>query len=181
MKKRVNDRTNSILSFTTDIWSSGNKSYIAVTCHFIDKDFKLWHVLIGFEVFTTTHKGTNISDALDLIFTGFGIDYMLLFQTVMDNASNNSTAVIEFIRKRGGRLFAGGKYFHGRCNGHIIALVAGVGQDILKPATQALRKNVQKVQNLPKQKHIFETLINECDSEAIKALKFRPNQDVTTR
>jgi hypothetical protein len=48
-----------MFSATTDLWTSEhqNTGYICVTLHWINAEFKLIHILIGFEEMKQPHSG----------------------------------------------------------------------------------------------------------------------------
>jgi hypothetical protein len=51
------------ISFTTDIWTSpSTKSFLSLTAHFIDKDWKLQSVIIDFIQMYGSHTGENIKN-----------------------------------------------------------------------------------------------------------------------
>ena len=52
------------LSFTMDIWTSPSvKAFLAITTHYIDKNWKLQNILVDFIQIFGSHSGENIKDA----------------------------------------------------------------------------------------------------------------------
>ena len=52
------------VSFTMDCWTSpSTKSFLSITAHFINKDWKLQNVIIDFIQMQDSHTGSNIKDA----------------------------------------------------------------------------------------------------------------------
>ena len=51
-------------SFTTDVWTSGHqtKSYMAITVHFINRDWKLVSFVLNFKYFKAPHTGIRIAE-----------------------------------------------------------------------------------------------------------------------
>lgn len=51
------------ISFTTDIWTSpSTKSFLSLTAHFIDKEWKLRSVIVDFIQMYGSHTGENIKN-----------------------------------------------------------------------------------------------------------------------
>ena len=67
-KIEINKIDNNLKSFTSDIWSTGNQSYMCVTLHYIDGSYQLHNDLIGFEHFGENHSGVNINQKLQDVF-----------------------------------------------------------------------------------------------------------------
>ncbi|KAI3649891.1 hypothetical protein MP228_005523 [Amoeboaphelidium protococcarum] len=90
-------------SITSDIWSSNNQHpFMAVTFHYIDKDWQLQSCLAGFKHFPGRHGGEDICNVYIQI-----ADEMLppndqLLCMTLDNASNNGTFVSSFCQKNPG-------------------------------------------------------------------------------
>jgi len=52
------------LSFTIDGWTSPNViSFLGITCHYIDDDWKIQDILLDFVSFMEPHSGENIANA----------------------------------------------------------------------------------------------------------------------
>ena len=69
------------VSLTTDIWTSpkSNKAeFMAVTAHFIDRDWKLRHFILSFMAFPGRHRGKDIARKLIKVCTEFGILYKVV-------------------------------------------------------------------------------------------------------
>lgn len=50
------------LSFTLDAWTSpNNKSFLGVTCHFIDNNWKNKDILLDFICLEGSHSGENMA------------------------------------------------------------------------------------------------------------------------
>uniref|UniRef100_J3LXK4 HAT C-terminal dimerisation domain-containing protein n=1 Tax=Oryza brachyantha TaxID=4533 RepID=J3LXK4_ORYBR len=84
------------VSLTTDIWTSNtHQSYMCVTTHFIDDDWKLRKKIIGFFL-VKGHKGEDIGKSLEQCLLRWGLDKV--FTITVDNASANDGAV-NYMRK----------------------------------------------------------------------------------
>ena len=63
------------ISFTTDAWTSPSfKSFLSLTAHFIDKDWKLRSIIIDFVQMYGSHAGSEIKDAFVLGLESFSIE-----------------------------------------------------------------------------------------------------------
>ena len=62
-----------MFSATTDLWTSEHQNigYICVTLHWIDANFELIHLLIGFEEMIQPHSGANLAVAINLVESSF--------------------------------------------------------------------------------------------------------------
>jgi hypothetical protein len=78
---------------TTDCWTSRTTdSYMAVTCHFIDEDWKMSSVLLGCPQLEERHTAENLSAELLCIFNNFEI-VDRIHVIVTDSAANMKAAV----------------------------------------------------------------------------------------
>lgn len=78
---------------TTDCWTSRcNESYIAVTAHFVNKDFILKSVLLECSEFSERHTAVNLSDEIRSIITKWKLEAKVVL-VVSDNASNIKNAI----------------------------------------------------------------------------------------
>ena len=51
------------ISFTIDCWTSPSiKSFLSITAHFINKDWKLQHILLDFLEVVESHTGKNLNE-----------------------------------------------------------------------------------------------------------------------
>nr|CAH7754014.1 unnamed protein product [Callosobruchus chinensis] len=76
------------ICLTTDCWTSVNtESFIAVTGHFINQDFKLVSILLECSVMKGNHTSENLAATLNRIVTDWGLQDKILL-VVSDNASN---------------------------------------------------------------------------------------------
>jgi hypothetical protein len=81
------------ISIAYDTWTSPNNyAFLAVVGYFIDKDWKLREVLLGFEHLVGRHIGRNIGDKVYNVLVRYGVQDKVQAITT-DNASNNGTAV----------------------------------------------------------------------------------------
>jgi hypothetical protein len=63
------------ISFTTDCWTSpSTKSFMSITAHFINEEWKLKHVLLDFIEIFESHTGQNLKNAFVLGLETFEIE-----------------------------------------------------------------------------------------------------------
>nr|GMD78575.1 zinc finger BED domain-containing protein RICESLEEPER 2-like [Ipomoea batatas] len=82
------------ISLTTDIWKSKVQkiSYMCVTGHFVDSNWKLQKRLLSFMPLPPPHTGVDIIDGVLKSTKDWGIEHKV-FTISVDNASNNDVAV----------------------------------------------------------------------------------------
>ena len=89
VKEEINSKFTS-LALTADIWSSKKQdSYIDITCHFIDENFKNINYLLDKQYFPERHTSDNIIAKIDLVLETYNIligEKRLI--KVTDNGSN---------------------------------------------------------------------------------------------
>ena len=78
----------SFLSFTTDIWSSGEKMFISCTAHCIFENFDQQVLLLHVSPFSNSHTGEQIEKILKDMIHDFDIPDKKVHQICHDNASN---------------------------------------------------------------------------------------------
>lgn len=107
------------LSVAYDCWTSpNNHAFLAVIGYFIDKDWQMREVLLGFEHLEGPHAGRNLAEAVVNVLRKYGVlDRVVAITT--DNASNNTSAM-PFIRRYVSRGTK--ETFHLPCLAHVIQL-----------------------------------------------------------
>ena len=89
--KLIKELTDASVAVTADIWTSRRQdSYLSLTCHFIDKLFRIHRWTPAVALFNESHTGENIQVALEKLVEeklGINMDDMPLFATT-DNAAN---------------------------------------------------------------------------------------------
>jgi hypothetical protein len=126
-KKKLKALLNRVpkVNITTDMWTSCQKiSYMVVTCHFIDSDWRLNRRVLNFCNIPPPHFGLLIADALHKCFRDWGIESKICSITV-DNAKENDVALrhLRDVFNMRKSLVVGGKLFHVRCCAHITNLM----------------------------------------------------------
>jgi len=100
-----------------------------MTLHWIDANFELIHLLIGFEEMIQPHSGANLAVAINKIFKEWSIEPYRILRIVMVNASNNSRCIEEMKRMvlTENKSYMGtGSYLQGHCAAHVVNLIANV-------------------------------------------------------
>ncbi|CAI6371303.1 unnamed protein product [Macrosiphum euphorbiae] len=76
------------VSLTCDLWSSrANESFLTVTCHFIDKDYKIHCTVLSTNKMDINHTSENIATEINLIIKDWDIVNKVV-TIVTDNASS---------------------------------------------------------------------------------------------
>lgn len=74
---------------TADIWSCNNKSYLGMTCHFIDEHtYARYSYVLGCKRIKGSHTYFNITETMNEITHTYNIQNAKISHTVTDNASN---------------------------------------------------------------------------------------------
>lgn len=122
------------VALTTDIWTSiANKSYVAVTGHFIGTDGAIVHTLLDFQFFPHPHAGPDINNILQCVVLDFKLKDKVAAITT-DNASNNIT-MMEYLERTTGTIGVS----HVRCMPHILHLVVTSGLTVIKTIVDKAR------------------------------------------
>jgi len=162
------------ISLTTDIWTSNNmSSFMSITAHFIDGNFKIQNVLIDFSLIPYPHGGQQIMEKLREIITEFKIEKKLIALT-SDNASNNIKAFK--ILKNWLKNYSSEEIIHFRCFAHIINLSIRGGIEVFKEDLENLRSLLSFIKSSVKK---TELLAKTC--ETLKINYYKPKIDNITR
>ena len=132
--KRELQRAVSKIHLSFDLWTSGNLlSFNGVTAHFLNKDFEPRATLLAIPEQTGLHAGVNIAEGVIAVIKDFGIKNEQIGYFMLDNATNNDTAMMAIAKEFNfnpieRRL---------RCSGHIINIIArhllyGYNPDLFK-------------------------------------------------
>lgn len=112
----------SLIHLSFDLWTSpSNKALLGVVAHFIDHKGKSRTFLIGLRELVAEHSGENQAELIINVINDYNIAWKLGY-FVMDNATNNDTAVRAVIKAV--RPDLDWKERRIRCAGHILNLSA---------------------------------------------------------
>ncbi|GES82328.1 zinc finger BED domain-containing protein RICESLEEPER 2-like [Rhizophagus clarus] len=160
------------ISFTIDIWTSPSaKSFLSLTAHYIDDDWKLNNVLVDFIQIFGKHMGENIKNAFMLGINKLSIQNKIMGITT-DNASNNLTFVDALAKENNSFQ----KDNHFRCFAHVINLCVQDALKELDDKLSRLRTLLNKIHHSPQRQ---EKLSFNCELHGINNLKVV--LDVSTR
>ncbi|CAG8833740.1 5817_t:CDS:2, partial [Cetraspora pellucida] len=165
------------VSLTTDIWTTSTyeKSFMAITIHFLDSSWHMKHLLLDFVHMDGAHTGAAISNSFEECLQSMGVISKLVAIT-HDNASSNITFLSIFsnsVRQNGIQFDDTQQSI--RCFGHILnlamqSLLGHIGNEVEKLRT--LIKSIRGSRILRKKFKIA------CQINNINVLK--PILDTTT-
>jgi type IV pilus biogenesis protein CpaD/CtpE len=109
-----------------DGWTTkgGKRGFLGVVAHYVNSDGEVIDLPIALPQLTGAHSGEKIAEVVSKLLQQFGIDQHMIGYFVLDNASNNDTAVLALARKMG----FSATHRRLRCGPHTLNLV---GQTLL--------------------------------------------------
>ena len=165
------------ISMTTDLWTSNqNLSYMVLTAHFVDDDWKLQKRILNF-VTCPKHKGEEVGLLIEECLNAWEIHSV--FCITVDNATANDVIVRYLMRKfvNKGTAVVGGKHMHVRCTAHIINLIVQNGLIQYSESIERVRHLVKYVRSSPARCFKFD----ECAVKEKVLTKKSLALDVVTR
>jgi len=146
-------------ALTTDTWSScTNLSYLSVTLHWIDNNWKMQRILLDIIPLHERHTGKNLAAAFLETIEYYDIGSRILTVTT-DNASNMVVFGSE-LAKVLAEKYNNYEFTHLRCAAHILNLVVKEGMQRATPSITKIRNfasHIRKSQPaLEELKRIFE-------------------------
>lgn len=140
---------------TTDTWSSiTNLTYMCLTAHWIDKNWKLQKRILSFCV-VPNHKGKTIGKMIENRLLEWGIDKVLT--VTVDNVSANDGA-IDYVRKNtknwNGTILDH-EFLHMRCCAHILNLIVRAGLEYQSDSIYRIRNAIRYVRSSPSRLDAF--------------------------
>ncbi|KAJ0554231.1 putative HAT dimerization domain, ribonuclease H-like superfamily, hAT-like transposase, RNase-H [Helianthus annuus] len=140
-----------MISLTSDCWTSNQTiGYMCLTAHFVDSDWKLQKLIIGFNELAPPHNGEVISDGILECLIKWGIQDKIGTIT-LDNATNNDRAAM-FLKNNfqgKGKLHFEGLFFHVRCCAHILNLMVQDGLGTIEACLLKIREGVKYLRKSP--------------------------------
>ncbi|XP_042519191.1 zinc finger BED domain-containing protein RICESLEEPER 2-like [Macadamia integrifolia] len=167
------------ISLTSDLWTSiTNDGYIALTAHYIDKDWLLPKKLLKFCILPPPHTGIHICEMVSKILSDWGIDRKL-FSITLDNAIANFYFV-DLLKKNlnlKNALLCRGLHFHNRCCAHILNLIVQDGMKHIDDSVVLVRSSIAYVKGSHARKVKFLEICKQLGLQSSKGLR----ADVSTR
>ncbi|XP_022825647.1 zinc finger BED domain-containing protein 4-like [Spodoptera litura] len=158
----------SSICLTTDIWTSrNNDSYLAITGHYIDRNYNLQSVLLECKVLEKSHTGVHLAEEIKNVTQDWSIPSEKVLLVVSDNGANITNAVKQIL---------GWKHFS--CYAHTLNLAV---QKIL--GNSYIKDTLSKVKSIVsyfKRSNVAWNKLKTYQEQANKVVK-RPLQDVPTR
>eukprot|EP00268_Persea_americana_P044179 TRINITY_DN4464_c0_g2_i4.p1 TRINITY_DN4464_c0_g2~~TRINITY_DN4464_c0_g2_i4.p1 ORF type:complete len:722 (-),score=131.76 TRINITY_DN4464_c0_g2_i4:535-2700(-) len=158
--KQIFMKSNQRICLTTDTWTSvQNLSYMCLTAHWIDKDWKLHKRIINFCVISS-HKGEALGKELEACLVDWGINKLCTL--TVDNASANNVATGYLRRKfskKSATFILGGECFHMRYCAHIINLIVKEGLTELKAHLARICAAMKYVRGSPQREQRFKKCV----------------------
>ncbi|CAD5318112.1 unnamed protein product [Arabidopsis thaliana] len=148
--KKILGKNKQRLSLTTDIRVSNNTgdSYMVITAHFVDANWQLKKMILGFK-HVIDHKGGTICKVLLECLDEW--DIRRVFCITVDNATANSTAMNKFKKAMkligDDALILKGEYMHLRCAAHILNLIVKEGLHKVNASVAVIRNGIQFVRS----------------------------------
>ncbi|XP_077246794.1 zinc finger BED domain-containing protein RICESLEEPER 2-like [Tasmannia lanceolata] len=162
------------ISLTSDCWTSNQTiSYMCLTAHFVDSDWKLQRPIISFCDLEPPHFGVVISDAISTFLTEWGIQDKVQSIT-LDNARNKDVAAnqlkINFQSRN--KLHYKGKIFHIRCCAHNLNLMVHDGLKEIDSIIQKIRESVEYLKKSTSRLFKFGEIARQLDVPTSKWLMY---------
>nr|XP_025677812.1 zinc finger BED domain-containing protein RICESLEEPER 2-like [Arachis hypogaea] len=162
---------------TTDTWTSiQNFTYMSLTAHFVDLDWKLHKKILNF-CQVTSHSGEVIGATIESCLNNWNLNRV--FSVTVDNASSNDVA-IKYLKQRlnsWNSIILNGEFIHMRCCAHIINLIVKEGLKKIDESVLRIRSAVKYVRSSPSRASRFQKCV-ELEKIQYKGL---PCMDVETR
>ncbi|EOA18167.1 hypothetical protein CARUB_v10006642mg, partial [Capsella rubella] len=132
-------------SGTKNMWNHLEicSSYMVITAHYIDAQWRLKKLIIGFK-YVTDHKGKTIAKVLLECLTDWGIEKVFCVSVDKATANSNALSLFEssFSLLSEDSLVMKGDFLHMRCAGHIINLIVRDGFNKIDDSVTAVRNAI---------------------------------------
>ena len=149
------------VSLTADMWTSNQRlGYLCITCHFIDKTWKMQKRILRFCMMETPHSGFRMYNVMLKALQYWNIEDKICSIT-LDNASVNGSmmdSLKDNLMKKN-MLTCEGKLFHIRCAAHVLNLVVQDGLLVMEGSIHMIRESVKYVKSSQTREQMFEGII----------------------
>ncbi|MFS7917788.1 putative ribonuclease H-like superfamily [Helianthus anomalus] len=167
------------LCLTSDLWTSiATDGYLAITVHFMDKEWVLQKRVLSFSFMPPPHTGVSLCEKVFSILVEWGIENKI-FSMTLDNASSNDT-FIGLLREQLNKklpLVSRGNFFHLRCCAHILNLIVQDGLKQIDECIYKVRESIKYIKGSQQRKEKFIECVQLLSLKRKKGLR----QDVVTR
>ncbi|CAN0838658.1 Putative AC transposase [Linum grandiflorum] len=167
------------ICLTSDMWTSlTTRSFLCLTTHYIDDNWKLNSKLLNFSHVRPPHAAFEMKLVIYRMLKEWGIENKI-FTITLDNASNmtNMQTELRDLLNEQHALVCGGKYFHIRCCGHILNLIVQDGLKVIRDGIRCVRDSVKHVDGSEARKIKFRECVEQAGMNCTKELWL----DVPTR
>ncbi|KAJ4761783.1 Zinc finger BED domain-containing protein DAYSLEEPER [Rhynchospora pubera] len=171
-------KLNCKMSFSTDLWTnhSGDRGFMALTCHYIDDSWKIRKRIINFAHLPSPHTGKHIAEAFFSMLVMWNLDKKA-FSLVVDNASSNDACIRELLNgPMRDALPANGSVFHQRCGCHILNLIVQDGISVVTDEIEKIRETMKYLRHSQARMERFQLAASQ-----VKVPFKKPAWDVPTR
>ncbi|CAN6361465.1 unnamed protein product [Urochloa humidicola] len=176
--KEIIKESDSRVALTADFWTSKqNLGYLCITCHFINKEWKLQKRIISFGFVASPHDGLTMFNALLKSLKDWNLDKKV-FSITLDNAKNNNK-MVGFLSQnlKDRQLFKGNAdMLHMRCAAHVLNLIVQDGFKLIEGSTTHIRDSIKYIRTGLARKQLFEEILVQLGLSSQK----RPCLDVPT-
>lgn len=159
--KSVLNKSNQCVCLTTDCWTSvQNLSYLCLTAHFIDHDWKIHKRILNFCPIVN-HKGVTIGKKIEKCLEEWLIGNV--FTITVDNASSNDVTItyLKNTMNDWNSHPLKGEHMHVRCCAHILNLVVQDGLEDYHSSISKIMSAIRYVHVSPGRMDRFKTCIKE--------------------
>ncbi|KAA8538472.1 hypothetical protein F0562_027982 [Nyssa sinensis] len=161
------------------LWSSiATDGYLALTAHYVDKNWILQKKILSFHHMPPPHSGPILAEKVIHLLKEWGIEKKV-FSLTLDNAKYND-GLIDVLKRHlslTDTLFCSGEFFHVRCGAHILNLIVQAGLKVIDEAVNKIRESVKYVRGSEGRKIKFA----ECIAQLSLSCSKKVCQDVPTR
>ncbi|CAN6722759.1 unnamed protein product [Malus baccata var. baccata] len=168
------------ICLTLDLWSSQcTDGYLALTAHFVDKDWKLNKRIISFCHMPPPHSGVALCEKISALVTEWGIEKKL-FSITLDNVSSN-ICFVNILRNQlniRDLLLMNDDFFHVRCCARILNLIVQDGLKEIDSSVVKIRECIKYIKGSEAKKLKFQECVRQV---GILDSKRGLRQDVPTR
>jgi hypothetical protein len=167
------------VSLTGDMWTSNQKlGYLCITCHWIDKNWKVKHRIIRFCLVETPHDAWNIFGVVLQSIRDWNIESKICSFT-LDNAEVNTKMIGHLRTNLVDRklIHHKGKLLHIRCAAHVLNLIVQDGLKSMDSVVDNIRNSVKYIRSSQHRIEQFDKMVLQNGIEC----KHQPSLDVSTR